>query len=54
VYGRLDLDDEERSLALEHLGQSSEAESRSEFDQWRRQFIAAYDQPSEGDAPARQ
>jgi hypothetical protein len=54
VYGRLDLDDEARSLALESLGQYSEAESSREFDEWRRQFIAAYDQPSEDGAPARQ
>ena len=53
VYGRLDLDNEELSVALEHLGQCSENESRTEYDTWRRQFIAAYHHPSEGDAPVR-
>jgi len=50
VYGRLDLEDDERSGLLDALALESEIKSETEFDAWRRAFMSAYDQPSGGDA----
>jgi hypothetical protein len=51
VYGRLDVDEEERSQVLSGLASESEEKSRAEFDEWRREFIAASEGSSEDDAP---
>lgn len=47
AYGRLDLDNEERSRALEELGAESARETLAEFNQWRAELIAAYGASSE-------
>jgi transcriptional regulator with XRE-family HTH domain len=51
VYGRLDVDDDERSDLLHTLAADSEDKSKAEFDEWRREFIVAYDRPSADDVP---
>jgi hypothetical protein len=53
IYGRLDIHEEERSLALDKLGRDSQAALRKAFDEWRHEFISAYDEPSEDAAPER-
>jgi transcriptional regulator with XRE-family HTH domain len=51
AYGRLDARDEDRSKQLDTLAGESEAQFREEFDEWRREFIAAYEGPSANDVP---
>jgi hypothetical protein len=53
AYGRMDVEGEARSDALGQLGREAGRESRREFDEWRRRFIAAYGAPSGDDAPSR-
>jgi transcriptional regulator with XRE-family HTH domain len=51
AFGRLDAHDDERSDMLDTLAGESEKQSEAEFDEWRREFIAAYEEPSADDAP---
>jgi hypothetical protein len=49
AYGRVDTHDEDRSKHLEDLAGESELQFKTEFDVWRRDFIAAYEGPLAGD-----
>lgn len=49
AYGRVDTHDEDRSKQLDALAGESEQQFKAEFDDWRRDFIAAYEGPSGGD-----
>lgn len=51
AYGRVDARDDERSDLLDTLADESGKRSEGEFDEWRREFIAAYDGSSADDAP---
>jgi transcriptional regulator with XRE-family HTH domain len=51
AYGRLDAQDEDRSNVLDTLAGESEEQFKAEFDEWRREFIAAYEGPSADDVP---
>jgi hypothetical protein len=54
AYGRVDVHDEDRSKQLEALAGESEQQFKAEFDDWRRDFIAAYEAPSAGDVRLQQ
>jgi transcriptional regulator with XRE-family HTH domain len=54
AFGRLDLDDEDRVVALERVAWEDEQAADRERESWRREFMAAYAPSSGADAPSEQ
>jgi transcriptional regulator with XRE-family HTH domain len=54
VFGRMDLEGEAQSEALDRLASEADQQSEKDVEDWRREFIAAYESSLGGDAPSGQ
>jgi len=50
VYGRMDVPEAERSRALGELSSQADERIRHDFEEWRQQFVSAYEIASRGSA----